>query len=284
MNDAEVLEQLSATDVYAPGTEMPVAAWTRDAARSEIEWRIGMQTQKRAPEQVQRSPRWNGWLAAAAAAFVVVIAAGAVIWLVGSSASPDVVDTPATTVPTAPTTTQPPVTTTAALSPAADLTGSYVGELGVRQEELWSKEKLDAGDRPVSIVAWLELDESGDGYQGALRMSQVDFRLATDGSGGLVGNPAEGVLPPDTDVDWGRFPVVDVAAAGDEVTVSWDPSIGAAWDFTTRCSFEEVTLTFTIEENGDLLADAAGSFTRTGSTCRNPDTPVPFVLGELRRE
>ncbi len=53
---------------------------------------------------------------------------------------------------------------------------------------------------------------------------------------------------------------------------------------TTKCFFEEVTLTFTIEDNGDLLTDASGSFTRTGSTCRNPDTAVPLVLGELRRE
>lgn len=278
MNDAKVLEQLSATDVYAPGTEMPDAAWTRDAARSEIEWRMGMQDQQRAPEQVQRTPRWNGWLVAAAA-FVVAIAVGAAVWLVGSSASPDVADTPETTVPTTPSTTQPPVTTTAAPQPVPDLTGSYIGELEVRQQDLWAGTGPE--DRPVPLVAWLDLDESGDGYEGALTLSQVDIGLAADGS--LV-NVDGGAVSADADVDWGRFPVTDVAVAGDEVTVSWDPSIGEAFDFTTRCFFEEVTLTFTIENNGDLLADASGSFTRTGSTCRNPDTPVPFDRGELERE
>ena len=43
MNDNQVLEQLSETDPYAPGTLMPASAWSREAALSEIERRMGME-------------------------------------------------------------------------------------------------------------------------------------------------------------------------------------------------------------------------------------------------
>lgn len=133
---------------------------------------------------------------------------------------------------------------------------------------------------------WMPDSDRGRGRGERLRVALLDL-FPSENPGSLActaGTRKDGVLPPDTDVDWGRFPVVDVAVTGDEVTVHWDPSIGTAWDFTTKCFFEEVTLTSTIEDNGDQLTDASGSFTRIGSTCRNPDTPVPLVLGGLRRE
>lgn len=42
MNDTRVIEELSLTDAYAPGTSMPADAWSRDAVLLEIERRMGM--------------------------------------------------------------------------------------------------------------------------------------------------------------------------------------------------------------------------------------------------
>ena len=51
MNDNEVLTQLAQTDAYAPVTQMPSAAWSRETALFVIERRMGMET--REPESKQ---------------------------------------------------------------------------------------------------------------------------------------------------------------------------------------------------------------------------------------
>ncbi len=53
MNDSQVLTQLAETDAYAPGTEMPTLAWSRETARSEIERRMGMEPQGSTSKQEQ---------------------------------------------------------------------------------------------------------------------------------------------------------------------------------------------------------------------------------------
>jgi len=53
MNDSQVLTQLTETDAYAPGTEMPTLAWSRETARSEIERRMGMEPQGSTSKQEQ---------------------------------------------------------------------------------------------------------------------------------------------------------------------------------------------------------------------------------------
>ena len=53
MDDNLILTQLSETDAYAPGTEMPALAWSREVARSEIERRMGMEPQGSTSKQEQ---------------------------------------------------------------------------------------------------------------------------------------------------------------------------------------------------------------------------------------
>ena len=103
MNDDQVLEKLSETDLYAADTLMPVSAWSREAALSEIERRTGMDTRdttsgKETPPGVsdERKPsarpstperlmketgrrRWSGALVGAAAFAVVVIVGVAIL-------------------------------------------------------------------------------------------------------------------------------------------------------------------------------------------------------------
>lgn len=108
MNDAQLLEQLSLTDAYAPDTDMPSAAWTRDAAFSEIERRMAERTEQRATSMPPQRLRRTGLLVAAAAFVAVMIVGLALILSLGDG--PD--DGPATTVP--PTTTTEATTTTTA--------------------------------------------------------------------------------------------------------------------------------------------------------------------------
>ena len=106
MNDTQILEQLAATDAYAPAMEMPSDAWTDDVTFAEIERRISMQTQQTNPPVIPPSGwRHRGWLIAAAA-FAAVIIIGAVIGLIATGR--DEVE------PVAPPTTQAAPTTTAA--------------------------------------------------------------------------------------------------------------------------------------------------------------------------
>lgn len=96
MNDAKMLEQFALTDAYAPETDMPASAWSRDTAFSEIERRIGMQTQTAKTSSPPPPMRQRGWLIAAAAFAVVILVVGAVILL----AQPADELPPATTPPT----------------------------------------------------------------------------------------------------------------------------------------------------------------------------------------
>jgi hypothetical protein len=108
VNDPQILEQLAATDAYAPVMQMPIDAWTDHVTFAEIERRISMQTQKTEPP-VAPSSGWrrSGWRIAAAA-FAAVIIIGAVIGLTMTGGNEV---EPATTVP--------PPTTTAVPSTAA---------------------------------------------------------------------------------------------------------------------------------------------------------------------
>ena len=139
MNDTEILTQLAGTDAYAPGTEMPSSAWSRETARSEIERRMGMEPRETtdqpnitssqqqqdaapppsAPDQVitapqqrtspgRRRPLLVGVGVVAAVVFVGAAALG-IVAVVGDDATSPVA---APTVTAAPVTTQPPTTTT----------------------------------------------------------------------------------------------------------------------------------------------------------------------------
>lgn len=273
MNDDQVLERLAETDLLAPGTEMPVAAWSRDAARSQIEWRIGMQTEQHTPQKTQRTRPKTGWLVAAAA-FIVVVVSGAAIWFLGPQQS-DVANTPPTEAP-APTT----IPTTAV--PQLDLTGSYVGELFVWFDDLWGPDNIGQGsNHRVPFVVWLELDGNGDTYSGDLVLTHFGLVRRADGgfedTGGILVNDPE---------DPTRFPVVDVVAAGDQLTLTWDPTIGPLEDAADPCRFGQVTLMFAIQESGALLADASGSLT-LGDDCEAshaaPTTPIPIDRSSLLR-
>jgi hypothetical protein len=124
MNDGQVLTQLAETDAYAPGTEMPTLAWSRETARSEIERRMGMkptespdqptvtssQQQQEAapppsaPDQVITAPqqrrqqgRRRPLVAIAAVVVVVVIGAAAAILTLSGDGGDDVVAASPTT-------------------------------------------------------------------------------------------------------------------------------------------------------------------------------------------
>jgi hypothetical protein len=101
MNDAQILEQLAATDAYAPAMQRPLDAWTDDVTFAEIEGRISVQTQQTKPPVVPSSSRrHSGWLVAAAA-FAAVIIMGVVIVLTATGGGEG---EPATTVPSPSTT------------------------------------------------------------------------------------------------------------------------------------------------------------------------------------
>lgn len=110
MNDAQLLELLSTTDALAPDLELPGSVWSREAALSEIERRIGMDTRDKTTGQIpgqipgEQDRRWyRGWLVAAAA-FIIVAAIGIALALVNArSDGPDVIDeSPVTTLREAP--------------------------------------------------------------------------------------------------------------------------------------------------------------------------------------
>jgi len=108
MNDNQVLEQLSETDAYAPGTLMPALAWGRETALSEIERRMGMEPRESTKQPTitsaptsedqlditspptrtrQQTPRWRGprvALGAVAATAIVVLAVFAIASLTDS--------------------------------------------------------------------------------------------------------------------------------------------------------------------------------------------------------
>ena len=134
MNDDQVLNQLSQTDVYAPGTEMPATAWSRDAALAEIERRMGMEprastdhptaalldrddrrgTMQTQPTQVPTTvpPQKKRRLVALGTAFAVVAAvAGIAIWLssLGDRGDDVTLARPASPVTTEPPTVPPPI-------------------------------------------------------------------------------------------------------------------------------------------------------------------------------
>jgi hypothetical protein len=107
MNDTQVLKQLAETDAYAPDTEMPTSAWSRETARSEIERRMGMEPQESTSKQEQtvatgqREPAAGSYVAArppqtnrrralliAAGAFAVTILVVAGVALLNSDDEP----------------------------------------------------------------------------------------------------------------------------------------------------------------------------------------------------
>ena len=108
-NDEMLLEKLSATDACPQGTQLPEEAWSRDVALTEIERRVGMQTQDRIEQTVPEYRRSRGWLVAAAAFFVVLVVGSATLFWLTRGGGPEVVDEPTTT--TIATTTTPPPTT-----------------------------------------------------------------------------------------------------------------------------------------------------------------------------
>ncbi len=109
MTDSQLLEQLAATDAYAPRAPLPSSARTRDAAIAEIEWSTDMLTNKRSTPQAPQRRIRQGWLAAAAAFAVVLIAGAAMVFLAGQG-DEDVIEPTTTTsaVPTTITTLPPP--------------------------------------------------------------------------------------------------------------------------------------------------------------------------------
>ncbi len=179
MNDSQVLTQLAETDAYAPGTEMPTLAWSRETARSEIERRMGMEPQETtdqptspqqqaapppsAPDQVitapqqrtspgRRRPLLVGVGAVAAVLFVGAAALG-IVAVVGDDATSPAA---APTATAAPVTTQPPTTSTVpaltvdeALAVSGDFieawnTGDADAVLGLLTPEVALSEKYSA--------------------------------------------------------------------------------------------------------------------------------------------
>lgn len=152
MNDAQTIAQLADTDAYAVESAMPATAWSRDDALLEIERRITMQTQQRAPvERPQRGPR----LLIAAAAFSVVVVALAAALLLNQDTEPAA---PPTTE--APPTTQAAPPTTEALSTTTDTTTTTVAEPSPDPEALAFVEglitELNAGDLDAVMARFPE--------------------------------------------------------------------------------------------------------------------------------
>lgn len=108
MNEAQLLDWLAATDAYAPTLPVHEGSWTPEVAFSEIERRIGMQTQETKPTSAPLGPasRSRAGVLVAAAAFAVVVIIGAIIALTvtgGDQVEPaTTVSAPSTTTHAAP--------------------------------------------------------------------------------------------------------------------------------------------------------------------------------------
>lgn len=128
MNDSQILERLSSTDAYAPETDMPLSAWSRDIAFSEIERRIGVDghTAVAIPLAFQRTGQ-RGWIVAAAAFAVVMIVIGAAMLFAQPADDLPPATTPPTTQTVTPTTQATPPTT----QPAAPTTVAAAAETPV---------------------------------------------------------------------------------------------------------------------------------------------------------
>ncbi|MDJ0498221.1 MAG: hypothetical protein QNJ89_10345 [Acidimicrobiia bacterium] len=181
MNESQLLEQLAATDAYAPELPLPTAAWSRDAALAEIERRSQMATQTKMPEmtpETQVRERRLGWLAAAAA-FGLVLVLGGVLFLFTRGGDLPVTDSATTTAPATVTTTEP--TTTIPLATAAPdvLAGQVFAANAGSDPAAWRA--LQAPDSPVfEPLSWEWLDDfDGDGVTTYADFLQFEIALHT---------------------------------------------------------------------------------------------------------
>ncbi len=104
MNDIQILERLAATDAYAPETDMPLSAWSREVAFSEVERKIGVPVRQTGTPRPLPRLRHRGWLIAAAAFAAVILVIGAVTLLIPTADELPPATTPPTTEVLSPTT------------------------------------------------------------------------------------------------------------------------------------------------------------------------------------
>jgi hypothetical protein len=242
MNDTQLLEQLAATDAYAPHAPLPAPTRSRAAALAVIERSTDMLTQKTTTPQAPPPRIRQGWLAAAAA-FIVVLVVGAVMVFLAGQGDEDVVEPTTTTsaVPTTITTIPPPP-----VPPMVDawqrvggaLMGPVVGtfdmtQMGSRlvvvgfdpgEDNYRQNGVIFASDDGIN---WTRLAEDDP----ALNLGAVLIYAVTDGGPGLVAvgmgceNEAEGCTPHATawsstdGTSWTRTPD-DPEVFGDTSTVT----------------------------------------------------------------
>lgn len=240
------------------------------ALQAMEQWREEMDTQVQTETHREPNRARRVAVAIAAAAVVLGLLGGTALLL--RTEQPGLVAT--TQAP-------PPTTVPTTVAPQFDLTGTYAGELYVWLDDIWGP-NVDATHDRIPMVFWLDLAGDGDTDTGELVVSRLGSELLLDGR-----FTAEGSPPRDDPGEVTRLPVVDVVAAGDQVTVTWDPTVGPIEDSGVSgvsCRFEQVALTFTAEESGDRLALASGSFTRgQGCDIEGWFGPIPFESGSIVR-
>jgi len=109
MNDHQLLEALSKTDVYPSDSDMPTAAWDFDVAARELERRTKMPTEQ--PTKAQPATSNRRGFAIALAAFAVVIAVAGIALLSGQLGSDTEPPAVTTTLEASPSTSNPSTTT-----------------------------------------------------------------------------------------------------------------------------------------------------------------------------
>ena len=249
IDDQQLLEQLAATDAYAPDMPLPVAAWTHDAALAEIERRVGMRTQERTRQMPPEYKTSRGWLVAAATFVAVLIIGTATLFWIPGGGGQEVVDQPTTTV----TTDTWQRVGTRVMTPIVGLfdmieTGSGLVAVG------WDPGEEDHRQNGVILtssdgVTWTRSAE-GDP---ALNLGTIMMYGVTDGGPGLV---AVGIGCEDDAEACTPYPTVWTSSDG----TSWDRSPADPDVFGERGAMLDVVAT----EHGIIAA--GGFYTADGET------------------
>lgn len=169
MNETELLAQLSRTDAFAPETEMPSAAWTRETTLAEVRSRIAPGSRDW-PATASPTLRGRSGLLVAAAAFVAVLVVGIALLV---SFARGASDGPAATVPAPPPTTAPKIqsSTTAPPPPSTTLDAAAVHFLDQMVEEFESGDIEAVAERIRSAEVFRDA-----AYSGALGDDPADNR------------------------------------------------------------------------------------------------------------